>query len=162
MFAVNDPFSGGTHLPDITLVSPMAVDGAVLGYAVTRAHHSDVGGMRPGLDAGGLARALPGGPRHPAACGSCAPASTCRTCSTSCSPTSARRTCAAATCAPRSPRTGSAEQRLGELVARRGRATVEAVFAEVVAYTERRTRETLRGLPDGSATAPRARSRATA
>ena len=48
MFAVNDPFSGGTHLPDITLVSPMAVDGDVLGYAVTRAHHSDVGGMSPG------------------------------------------------------------------------------------------------------------------
>ena len=62
VFAVNDPFSGGTHLPDITLVSPMASDGdIVLGYAVTRAHHSDVGGMSPGLDARRLARAVPGG-----------------------------------------------------------------------------------------------------
>src|SRR3989449_8369366 len=39
---VNDPFSGGTHLPDVTLVSRTA-----LGYAVSRAHHADVGGMEP-------------------------------------------------------------------------------------------------------------------
>src|SRR4051794_12344023 len=48
VFAINDPFSGGTHLPDITLVSPLAPQGDVIGYAVTRAHHSDVGGMSPG------------------------------------------------------------------------------------------------------------------
>src|SRR5829696_8871023 len=50
VFAINDPYSGGTHLPDITLVSPVAsgADGEIIGYAVTRAHHSDVGGMRPG------------------------------------------------------------------------------------------------------------------
>src|ERR671912_117614 len=49
VFAVNDPYSGGTHLPDITLVSPIAAhEGEIVGYAVTRAHHSDVGGMRPG------------------------------------------------------------------------------------------------------------------
>src|ERR687889_1135915 len=48
VFALNDPYSGGTHLPDITLVSPIAPDGEILGFAVTRAHHSDVGGMRPG------------------------------------------------------------------------------------------------------------------
>src|ERR671910_1972523 len=48
VFAINDPYSGGTHLPDITLVSPVAVEGEIIGYAVTRAHHSDVGGMRPG------------------------------------------------------------------------------------------------------------------
>ena len=50
VFAINDPYSGGTHLPDITLVSPIAPDqnGEIVGYAVTRAHHSDVGGMHPG------------------------------------------------------------------------------------------------------------------
>jgi N-methylhydantoinase B len=48
VLAINDPYSGGTHLPDITLVSPVAHEGEILGYAVTRAHHSDVGGMRPG------------------------------------------------------------------------------------------------------------------
>src|SRR5829696_7299554 len=48
VFVINDPYSGGTHLPDITLVSHIAPDGEIIGYAVTRAHHSDVGGMRPG------------------------------------------------------------------------------------------------------------------
>jgi len=42
-FILNDPYTGGTHLPDITLVSRTE-----LGYAVTRAHHADVGGMEPG------------------------------------------------------------------------------------------------------------------
>jgi N-methylhydantoinase B len=45
---VNDPFIGGAHLPDITLVAPVHVDGALIGYVATRAHHSDVGGMEPG------------------------------------------------------------------------------------------------------------------
>ena len=48
VFALNDPYSGGTHLPDITLVSSVAIEDEIIGYAVTRAHHSDVGGMRPG------------------------------------------------------------------------------------------------------------------
>lgn len=45
---VNDPFVAGAHLPDITLVAPVHVDGALIGYVATRAHHSDVGGMEPG------------------------------------------------------------------------------------------------------------------
>jgi N-methylhydantoinase B len=49
---VNDPFEGGTHLPDITLVSPVftLVKGqeTLLGFVANRAHHSDVGGMSPG------------------------------------------------------------------------------------------------------------------
>jgi N-methylhydantoinase B len=48
VFALNDPFAGGTHLPDVTLVSPITYDGEVFGYAVSRAHHADVGGMAPG------------------------------------------------------------------------------------------------------------------
>ena len=43
VFVLNDPFAGGTHLPDITLVSRTDV-----GFAVTRAHHADVGGAEPG------------------------------------------------------------------------------------------------------------------
>ena len=44
---LNDPFAGGTHLPDVTMVT--AVDtGSRLGYVATRAHHMDVGGMTPG------------------------------------------------------------------------------------------------------------------
>ncbi len=45
---VNDPFAGGTHLPDITIVSPVVVGGALVGYAANRAHHADVGGISPG------------------------------------------------------------------------------------------------------------------
>ncbi|MCH8066203.1 MAG: hydantoinase B/oxoprolinase family protein [Chloroflexi bacterium] len=48
---LNDPYLGGTHLPDITLISPVfEPDGrhALVGYLVSRAHHADVGGMTPG------------------------------------------------------------------------------------------------------------------
>jgi N-methylhydantoinase B/oxoprolinase/acetone carboxylase alpha subunit len=45
---VNDPFAGGTHLNDITLVAPCFVDGALVGWAANRAHHADVGGAAPG------------------------------------------------------------------------------------------------------------------
>jgi len=46
---LNDPFRGGTHLPDITLISAVhAPDGSLLGYVASRAHHSDVGGSTPG------------------------------------------------------------------------------------------------------------------
>ncbi|MGB9933882.1 hydantoinase B/oxoprolinase family protein [Haloarcula amylolytica] len=48
VFIVNDPFAGGTHLPDITLVSTIAPNDEVVGYAVSRAHHADVGGSSPG------------------------------------------------------------------------------------------------------------------
>jgi N-methylhydantoinase B len=48
--ALNDPFRGGTHLPDITLIAPVYGTGglAPLAYVAARAHHSDVGGMTPG------------------------------------------------------------------------------------------------------------------
>jgi N-methylhydantoinase B len=46
---LNDPFHGGTHLPDVTLISGVhASDGTALGYVASRAHHSDVGGSTPG------------------------------------------------------------------------------------------------------------------
>lgn len=45
---LNDPFHGGTHLPDITLVAPVYHDDVLLGYVASRAHHSDVGGSTPG------------------------------------------------------------------------------------------------------------------
>ena len=45
---VNDPYAGGTHLPDITLVSPIYSEGQLIGYSACRAHHADVGGITPG------------------------------------------------------------------------------------------------------------------
>lgn len=48
MVVLNDPYRGGTHLPDITLVSPVYASQALIGYVASRAHHADVGGMTPG------------------------------------------------------------------------------------------------------------------
>jgi N-methylhydantoinase B len=48
VFLLNDPYRGGSHLPDLTLVQAIDLDGAVGGYAAVRAHHADVGGMSPG------------------------------------------------------------------------------------------------------------------
>jgi N-methylhydantoinase B len=45
---LNDPYRGGTHLPDITLVSPVFAGGELAGFAASRAHHADVGGKLPG------------------------------------------------------------------------------------------------------------------
>ncbi len=45
---LNDPFAGGTHLNDLTLVAPCFVEDGLVGWAANRAHHADVGGMAPG------------------------------------------------------------------------------------------------------------------
>jgi len=46
--AVNDPFAGGTHLPDVTLVMPVVKGERMLFYVANRAHHADIGGATPG------------------------------------------------------------------------------------------------------------------
>jgi N-methylhydantoinase B len=45
---LNDPYRGGTHLPDVTVVSPVFAAGELAGFAASRAHHADVGGPTPG------------------------------------------------------------------------------------------------------------------
>src|SRR3954466_7818511 len=49
-WVLNDPYKGGTHLPDITVVTPVFAPGEeeLLGFAACRAHHADVGGPTPG------------------------------------------------------------------------------------------------------------------
>ena len=47
-YAVNDPYHGGTHLNDLTIVRPIAYRGDLVGWVANRAHHSDVGGDAPG------------------------------------------------------------------------------------------------------------------
>jgi N-methylhydantoinase B len=150
VFAINDPYSGGTHLPDITLVSPMAPGeaGGIVGYAVTRAHHSDVGGISPG--------SMPSGSREIYQEGVIIPPvrlvrngeyvadvldliiANVRT------PEIRRGDLRAQIAANR-----LAEVRVSELIERRSRETVVAAFSEVISYTERRTREAIRDLPDG-------------
>jgi N-methylhydantoinase B len=48
VFVLNDPWAGGTHLPDLTLIAPVFADGRLIMYLGNRAHHSDVGGGSPG------------------------------------------------------------------------------------------------------------------
>src|SRR5918998_3980613 len=151
VFAINDPYSGGTHLPDITLVSPVAYGGEagdIVGYALTRAHHSDVGGMRPG--------SMPSDSREIFQEGIIIPPvrlvrdgeyvkdvldlllANVRT------PGLRRGDLRAQIAA-----NNIAQARVEELIERRGSETVLAAFKEVVHYAERRAREAIRGLPDG-------------
>ncbi|MDB9250775.1 hydantoinase B/oxoprolinase family protein [Halorubrum ezzemoulense] len=65
-YILNDPFEGGTHLPDVTIVSPIATESDVIGYAVTRAHHADMGGMTPGSMPAGATDIYQEGLRLPA------------------------------------------------------------------------------------------------
>jgi N-methylhydantoinase B len=134
---LNDPFAGGTHLPDITLVSRTK-----LGFAATRAHHADVGGAEPG--------SLPAGSRTLEDEGVVIP------------PTRLDDDVLALLVARmRNPeeRRGDlraqlaahrlAERRVRELCARRGRERVAAAMDELYAYSERRVRAAIQTLPDG-------------
>ena len=51
VFILNDPFDGGMHLPDIFIVQPIFVEGRRIAFAVSTAHHLDVGGRLPGSSA---------------------------------------------------------------------------------------------------------------
>jgi N-methylhydantoinase B len=148
VFILNDPFTGGTHLPDITLVSPIALDGEVLGFAVTRAHHSDVGGMSPGSMPSNSHELLQEGlvipPLRLERAGEVVGDVLDLILSNVRTPAVRRGDLRAQLAANR-----LAERRLSELVERRGRDIVLAAFDEVLAYAERRTREALRGVPDG-------------
>ncbi len=148
VFIVNDPYAGGTHLPDITLVSPMALAGEVVGYAVSRAHHSDVGGMSPGSMPSDSRELLQEGLVVP-------PIRLVRGAEV------VEDVLALVLANVRTPevRRGDlwaqlaanrlAETRIGELAERHGRETLLAAFTDVVAYAERRAREAARALPDG-------------
>jgi len=48
MVMLNDPFLGGTHLPDVTMVAPLFVEGGLRGFVANRAHHADIGADTPG------------------------------------------------------------------------------------------------------------------
>ncbi len=137
VWILNDPYAGGTHLPDITTVSRTEV-----GFAVTRAHHADVGGREPG--------SMPADSRTLAEEGVVIP------------PTRLDDdTLAGLVAQMRNPdeRRGDlraqlaahrlAERRISELCVRRGRDAVAAAMDELYAYSERRMRAGIADLPDG-------------
>jgi N-methylhydantoinase B len=47
-WVLNDPYKGGTHLPDITVITPVFIDDELAGFSASRAHHADVGAPEPG------------------------------------------------------------------------------------------------------------------
>ncbi len=143
LWILNDPFRGGTHLPDITLVSPVFLGAELIGYAASRAHHADVGGDTPAgmpahstrLEQEGVVIAptraddatlaeLAGRMRDP------------------------RQRLADLRAQRAANLTGIA--RLLELARRHGAGRLRDGLAEILDYAERRTRSALAALPDGS------------
>jgi N-methylhydantoinase B len=134
---LNDPYAGGTHLPDLTIVTRTP-----LGYAVSRAHHADVGGSEPG--------SLPAGSTSLEEEGVVIPPT--RLDDETLERLLARMRNADERRGDLRAQLAShhlAEQRIGELVARRGHVRVAAAMDELLAYSERVVREALRELPDG-------------
>jgi N-methylhydantoinase B len=137
VWALNDPYAGGTHLPDITLVSRTEI-----GFAVTRAHHADVGGREPGsmpadsrtLDEEGVV--IPPTRLDDDVIGSFVARMR--------NPEERQGDLRAQLAAHR-----LAEKRVAELCDRRGRDTVVAAMDELFAYSERRMRAGIAALPDG-------------
>ena len=137
VFILNDPFAGGTHLPDITLVTRTQV-----GFAVTRAHHADVGAREPG--------SLPAESRRLEEEGVVIPPTrldddTLEQLVAQMRNPDERRGDLRAQLAAH----GLAGRRLDELCERRGSARVEAASDELYAYSEHRVRAALARLPDG-------------
>ena len=48
MLVVNDPYLGGTHLPDVTVIAPVFVSNTLIGFVANRAHHANIGCETPG------------------------------------------------------------------------------------------------------------------
>jgi N-methylhydantoinase B len=137
VFILNDPYTGGTHLPDVTLVSRTEI-----GFAVTRAHHSDVGGREPG--------SMPAESRTLAEEGVVIPPTRLDDAvvddlvSRMRNPEERRGDLRAQLAAH-----GLAERRITELCARRGHERIAAAMDELFDHSERAVRAALARLPDG-------------
>jgi N-methylhydantoinase B len=137
VFILNDPYAGGTHLPDVTLVST-----TTLGFTVTRAHHADVGGREPG--------SMPAGSRELADEGVVIPPTRLddelleRLVARMRNPEERRGDLRAQLAAHH-----LAARRVADLAQRRGRDAVRAAMDELHAYSERRVRAGIGALPDG-------------
>jgi N-methylhydantoinase B/oxoprolinase/acetone carboxylase alpha subunit len=131
---LNDPFAGGTHLNDVTLVAPCHVGGRLVGWVANRAHHADLGGMVPGSMPPEATEIQQEGLRLPPVRFT----------------DDIARVVAASSRAP--------DERLGDLEAQRGAnalgvarlaAFSDVPLDEVTSYGERRMRAALRDLDDG-------------
>jgi N-methylhydantoinase B len=140
---LNDPYRGGTHLPDITLISPVFVGGELLGFAACRAHHADVGGPTPGSMPAGSTRldqegvVIPPTRADPHALAELAGQMR-----------FPQQRLADLRAQAAANRVG--DLRLAELAERHGPGRLRAGMDEILAYAERRTRGALDSLPDGA------------
>ena len=142
-WVLNDPYKGGTHLPDITVITPVFVDRELAGFAASRAHHADVGGPEPGsmpadsrtLDDEGVV--IPPTRLDEQLIGELAAQMR--------NPEQRRADLRAQLAANRS---GAA--RLVALAERYGAATLRAAMSETLDYAERRTRARIAELGDGT------------
>jgi N-methylhydantoinase B len=141
---LNDPFRGGTHLPDITVITPIfAESDDLIGFAANRAHHADVGGRIPGsMPADSHSLAEEGVVIEPQVLDE---ESTAALVARMRRPDQRRADLRAQLAANR-----TGVQRTRELAARVGVDTLRAAFDAVLDYAERRTRACLADLPDGT------------
>ena len=132
---LNDPFAGGTHLNDITVVAPCVVDGRLVGWVANRAHHADLGGAAPGSIPADATEIQQEGLRIPPV-----------------RLTSEVRAMVVASSRTPREREGDLDAQVGANVlgVERLAAFVDAPLDEVIAYGERRMRATLAELPDGT------------
>jgi N-methylhydantoinase B len=137
VFVLNDPFAGGTHLPDISIVSRTEV-----GFAVTRAHHADVGGAEPGsMPAHSTTLAEEGIVIPPTRIG---PTTLDGLAERMRNPEERRGDFRAQLAAHH-----LAERRVAELCTRHGADRIRAAMDELHAYSERVVRAAIAELPDG-------------
>ncbi len=140
---LNDPYRGGTHLPDVTLISPVFVAGELLGFAASRAHHADIGGPSPaGMPVHSRMLGEEGIVIPPTRIGE---GDLERIASQMRSP---RQRLADLRAQAAANRIGAL--RLAELAERHGLDWLQTGMGEILAYAERRTRAALAELPDGS------------
>jgi len=156
VWILNDPFEGGTHLPDVTLVSPLSPEGVnatggddeVVGYAVSRAHHADVGGSTPGSMPAGAREIYEEGIRLPgvrlARDGEIVDDVMSLFLANVRTPDERRADIRAQLAAH-----DRAEERLGDLLAEHGETVLDA-FDAVVDYSRDRVAAELTDLPDGT------------
>lgn len=140
---LNDPYRGGTHLPDITLIAPVFAAGDLLGFAACRAHHADVGGPTPGSMPADSTRLEEEGVVIPPTRAD--PDTLANLASQMRFPDQRLADLRAQQAANR-----LGQQRLTELAERHGLRQLRAGIEEILAYAERRTRAALADLPDGT------------
>ncbi len=143
---LNDPYRGGTHLPDITVITPVFVDGDLIAFAASRAHHADVGGPTPGsMPADSRTLSDEGVVISPRILDEEAIAELSRQMR---QPEQRRADLRAQLAAGR-----TGDRRLLELHERVGAERLRDAFTDVLDYAERRTRSCLEALDDGTLTA---------